>query len=223
MIKLSDRYFQINAISNSDFTKLQDWTNSRVKLDIDLQPIFNFGSLVDGMLTQPELISYSQRTLIKDNKIVKFNKTDFDLAERIKSNFLNNSFCLNFLKNSSFQKVFYKKMQYTFKGKTFVLTVKCMWDFWQEYSHFGAELKTTYAKTKIEYLKAIDFMDIDRQVAFYMDIAGTDTDVIIGISKKTDNVFTIPITRDSEIYKRGKQKYLALAFHWYLLFGGDKF
>jgi hypothetical protein len=50
-----------------------------------------------------------------------------------------------------------------------------------------------------------------------MDIAGSDSDFIYAISKKNCKVFKLAIKRDSDTYRRGKDKYEELAFKWWLL------
>ena len=87
---------------------------------------------------------------------------------------------------------------------------------WMKY---GGDIKSTTATTKQQFLAAVEHFDYDRQRAWYMDISGATQDLLFGISKKYPHeVFTVPITRDSEIYKRGREKYQELAFKFWCLF-----
>ena len=84
---------------------------------------------------------------------------------------------------------------------------------------FGGDLKSTFATSQKQFEEAVDFFDWDRSRAWYMDIAGSRQDFIVGISKKNQKVFKVFIKRDDKIYKRGKEKYDELAFRWWMLFG----
>jgi hypothetical protein len=50
-----------------------------------------------------------------------------------------------------------------------------------------------------------------------MDIAGSNRDFIYAISKKNCKIFKLTIKRDSDIYRRGREKYEELAFKWWQL------
>ena len=84
---------------------------------------------------------------------------------------------------------------------------------------FGGDLKSTFATSQKQFEEAVDFFDWDRSRAWYMDIAGSRQDFIVGISKKNLKVFKVMISRDDKIYKQGKEKYEELAFRWWMLFG----
>jgi hypothetical protein len=56
------------------------------------------------------------------------------------------------------------------------------------------------------------FCDYDRQRAWYMDIAGSDQDVLIWVSKVNYKVFKVPIRRGDELFNSGFKKYNELAF-----------
>ena len=55
-----------------------------------------------------------------------------------------------------------------------------------------------------------------------MDIAGSNQDILIGISKVNNKVFKLPIKRGDDFYNSGKEKYLELAFKWWYLFSYER-
>jgi hypothetical protein len=84
---------------------------------------------------------------------------------------------------------------------------------------YGGDIKSTVCTTQKAFEQSLEYFDYDRQRAWYMDISGAVRDVLIGISKENFKVFIVTITRDSEIYKRGREKYQELAFRYWYLFG----
>lgn len=84
--------------------------------------------------------------------------------------------------------------------------------------NWGGDLKSTTATTQKQFEEAVRYFDYDRQRAWYMDIAGSNQDVLIGVSKENFRVFKVPIRRDDDLYKSGFQKYNELAFKWWALF-----
>ena len=69
---------------------------------------------------------------------------------------------------------------------------------------------------------AVKYFDMDRQRAYYMDIKGSEMDVLIGVSKVNFKVFKVFIDRNSDLYSSGCSKYKYWALKWYHLFGGWK-
>jgi hypothetical protein len=110
-----------------------------------------------------------------------------------------------------------------YQGYEFKLDVRCKWDLWRSDWGWGGDIKSTTATTQAQFEAAAIFFNYDRQRAWYMDVEGADRDVLIGISKvKPHRIFKIPINRESNFYKSGKEKYMELAFRWSLLFGQNK-
>ena len=70
--------------------------------------------------------------------------------------------------------------------------------------------------------QSIDFFDWDRSRAFYMDLTHSlnpslgNQDFIYAVSKTANKVFFKKIVRGDELYERGRQKYLELAFQYWL-------
>jgi hypothetical protein len=107
--------------------------------------------------------------------------------------------------------------QFTYCDFEFQLDTRCKWDWWLPAFNFGGDLKTTFATSQKQFDEAVDFFDWDRSRAWYMDIAKSNRDFIYGISKKNCRIFKKFIERDSDIYRRGREKYEELAFQYWCL------
>lgn len=209
-------YYKRPEISNSDLSwlKQQLWPREMP----DPTEAYKFGSLIDAMITEPEKVDYFNYILGEQ----KYNMTDFAKAERMKMAFFNDPVAAHLAKYSTGQKEMYRVLEMSYCGLPFVLDTRCKWDLWADTFRHGGDIKSTAATSQSEFEAACEYFDYDRQRAWYMDIAGADKDVLIGISKKNFKVFKIFITRDSEFYKSGKDKYLELAFRWWNIYGNGR-
>jgi hypothetical protein len=66
---------------------------------------------------------------------------------------------------------------FTYDEVEFELPVRCKWDLWMDGLKWGGDLKALPPTTQNNLKKL--FCDYDRQRAWYMDIAGSDQDVLI--------------------------------------------
>ncbi|MDR0712757.1 MAG: PD-(D/E)XK nuclease-like domain-containing protein [Bacteroidales bacterium] len=215
---MTTNYYRLPQVSNSDLSWLKNQLYPRENIS-DPTEAYAFGSLIDAMLTEPARVDYFKRTL--DGKRVK--KELFENAVKMKQAFRRDEFCATLTENSDGQKIsIAHDREYNHRGFPFTLDVRCKWDIWREDWGWGGDIKSTTAQTQKEFEAAALYFDYDRQRAFYMDLQGAERDVLIGISKVNHRVFKIFINRESEFYKRGQDKYLELAFRWYLLFGKNK-
>jgi hypothetical protein len=211
-------YYQLPEVSNSDLSWLKDRLYPRENV-LDPTEAYAFGSLIDAMLTEPDRVDYFKRSL--DGKRVK--KELFENAVKMKQAFRKDEFCASISEKADGQKVsIIHDKEYNYRGFPFTLDVRCKWDIWRGDWGWGGDIKSTTAKTQKEFEAAALHFDYDRQRAFYMDLQGSERDVLIGISKANHRIFKIFINREREFYKQGKEKYLELAFRWYLLFGKNK-
>lgn len=211
----ADPYYLRSEVSNSDLSAVKEML-SPSHIVCDRERIFYLGSLVDAVITEPARVDFLNATL--DGEPV--SPADWTWAMRMRKALHREAridpFLAKVLEYSDTQKCSYRTAQpFELDGFTFHLDTRCKWDWWLPQCHFGGDLKTTSASTEAEFLNAIDAFDWDRSRAWYMDIENTDCDFIYAISKKTFKVFKVRITRDSEIYKRGRAKYLDLAFKYY--------
>lgn len=217
MFAPSDNYYERGEVSNSDLTELKDLLHPRPQFG-DREAAFRFGSLVDALITEPARVNFYRRTVDGvEYPEWEFRKAMF-LRDSLRREAGRDKFLAQVLELADTQTVMVNKGQvFDYGGFYFLLDTRCKWDWFLKYFGFGGDLKTTFASTQQEFEQAIDFFDWDRSRAWYMDIAGSDRDFIYAISKKTGQVFKKFITRGDEIYNRGRDKYLELAFQWWCL------
>lgn len=179
-----------------------------------LEKAYAFGTLIDCMITEPFKINYYKFTCAS----YQYTKADFDLAEEMKKSFYRDPLCAQLAQHSTFQKISLKNnFPITYDGLSFNLDVRCKWDLFISNYDMSGDIKSTTATSQKQFEEAVRYFDYDRQRAWYMDIEGRCNDMLIGISKINCKVFKVPIKRDGELYKSGKEKYQGLAFkHWYL-------
>ncbi len=87
---------------------------------------------------------------------------------------------------------------------------------------WGGDIKSTTATTQKQFEDAVRYFDYDRQRFFYMNMAGSNQDILIGISKVNFKVFKVPIQRGSELWNSGRDKTMELAFKYWMMFGDLK-
>jgi len=209
-----DPYFGRNEVSNSDLTWLKNYYQPEMD-EVVKEKAYRFGSLLDAIITEPFKVDYFKKK-VED---VQYTDEEFEKAEQMKKSFLNDPFAKNILSQSDMQKVMIVNRNFTYEDDmNFKLDVRCKWDLWMQNLGWGGDLKSTTATTQKQFEEAVRYFDYDRQRAWYMDIAGSNQDVLIGVSKVNFKVFKVPIRRDDELYKSGFKKYNELAFKWWALF-----
>lgn len=205
-------YYNRSEVSNSDLSTLQKYWEPE-HIIYDKEKAYKFGSLIDAMITEPERVNYFRFTVDK----VQYTKEDFELAKKMKASFNAHPLAALYLKQANTQAIMIRNLAINYDGVDFVLPARCKWDLWLQGMKRGGDIKSTTAETQAQFAAACKHFDYDRQRAWYMDIAGSDTDILFGISKKNHKVFQLPIVRGDEFYNSGKEKYQAIAFkHWYL-------
>jgi hypothetical protein len=208
-------YFSRPEVSNSDLSWLENQLNP--KPIADFTDAFRFGNLIDGMITENFKVDYIN---LKYNDI-QFNKSEFKIAEKMKASFLRDPFCIDFINDCETQVEMFDVLETEYNSIDIKLHRKCKWDAWKKI--YGGDIKSTVATTQKQFEQAVYYFGYHRQRAWYMDIAKSDVDVIIGISKKNYKIFKVFIDTNSEIYKKGKEDYMDLAIRHYLLFGEYKY
>ena len=213
-----DAYYNRSEVSNSDLGWLKDQLNPKMNF-IDPTQAYADGNLLDAMITEPDKIDYFKRT----REGIVFKKVTFNNTVKMKKAFYKDDFCRDFMNGADGQKISVAHGKvYEWNGVEFTLNVRCKWDIWRNDWGWGGDIKSTAAETQLQFEAACKYFNYDRQRAFYMDIEGSERDVLIGISKKNHKVFKIFINRDSNFYKTGKEKYLELAYKHHLLYGENK-
>ncbi|MDR3271931.1 MAG: PD-(D/E)XK nuclease-like domain-containing protein [Flavobacteriaceae bacterium] len=207
-----DAYYQRNEVSNSDLS----WLKKQMYGDDTPDPTeaYKFGTLVDALLTEFHKVDLFKKQV--DG--VQYKDEDWEAGLAMKKAFEKDAFCQNLLAQSSTQEVMSKMREFEFDTLKFSLNVRCKWDLFMDRLGWGGDIKSTAAATQKQFEDAVKYFDYDRQRAWYMDIAGSNQDILIGISKKNFKIFKVPIKRGGELYNSGKEKYSFLAFQWWTLF-----
>lgn len=210
---MKDAYYSRAEVSNSDLSALKQQLYPRP--EHDATAAYKFGSLIDAMITEPGRVDFFRRTLDDEQYAVE----EFEKAERMKRAFYADEFCRAMAEKADGQKVMVRHRWLDYCGYKFELDTRCKWDMWCKDWGFGGDIKSTTATTQAQFEAAARHFDYDRQRAWYMDIAGSERDVLIGISKVNFRVFKVAINRSTGWYKEGFQKYNELAFRWHLIYG----
>ena len=184
----------------------------------DKEKAFRFGTLLDAIITEPARVNYYRLTV--DD--VEYTSEEFQLAREmyksLRMEARKDGFLSKVLKTADTQRFMVNHgQQFEYGGFPFRLDTRCKWDWFLSFAGFGGDLKSTFASSQKQFEEAVDFFDWDRSRAWYMDIARSDQDFIYAISKKNCMVFKKFIRRDDEIYRRGREKYQELAFHYWSL------
>lgn len=209
-----DPYYSRPEVSNSDLSWLKKYWEPQQYV-IDLEKAFRFGTLIDCMITEPHKVNYFRLTCAGDS----YTREEFEQAEAMKKSFYSDPFCAQMAKQCTFQKnTVVPKFDITLNsGFTFHLPARCRWDLYAERIDMGGDIKSTAATTQKQFEEAIYHLDYDRSRAWYMDLAGRNNDILIGISKVNFKIFKVPIKRGDKLYRSGYKKYRELAFrYWYL-------
>ncbi len=207
-----DPYFNRAEVSNSDLSALQEYWQPK-EVTWDKEKAYRFGTLVDAVITEPERVDYIK--LMVDD--VQYTKDEFELATEMKRSYMKDPLCKKMLDDSDCQAVMAVMRDFQYGHIDYAMNVRCKWDLWMPQFGWGGDIKSTTATTQKQFVEACRYFDYDRQRAWYMNIAGSDRDVLIGISKVNKKVFKLPIVRGDEFHISGVQKYEELAFkYWYL-------
>lgn len=215
ILSTDDHYYQRHEVSNSDLTALKEVLYPRSVFG-DREKAFRFGTIVDAMITEPFRVDFLNMTV--DGVLV--NEDEFlharEMQRALRAEARKDKFLEKVLQIADNQTCMVNEDQVFFNGGfEFTLDTRCKWDWWIPSAGFGGDLKTVSASTDAEFENAIDFFDWDRSRAWYMDIAGSDRDFIYAISKRNGRVFKKFINRGDEVYNRGREKYLDLAFKYW--------
>ena len=218
-----DPYYLRSEVSNSDLTALRNKLHPALDFvkPRDRQRAFHLGTLVDGLVTEPSNCNHFRLT-VGDEHYTKEEWTwGKQQLEKLRKAAKKDPFLDYVLKNAVGQKVFVNPSQhFDLECFSFNLPTRCKFDW--HLGLFGGDLKTCAATTYDAFLQAIDFFDWDRSRAFYMDLTHSlnplwgNQDFIYAVSKTSNNVFFKKIVRGDDTYLRGREKYLELAFKYWL-------
>lgn len=213
-------YFQRKEVSNSDLLSLRRAFFGMRDPSEDMAEVFNFGNLVDAMLTEPWRLGdshYGDFTLNLDNEMIAFQYSDWKLAESMAAQAALDPVVRHFIKAGSHQHVFTGSLTFEYENDPYTIEGRCKFDTINLDISTGADYKTTGCTTRKACLASIDHFGYDQATAWYMDLAGIDRHWLIFISKKTKEVFKFAIERGDETYLRGLNKYSYWAHKWLML------
>lgn len=213
---VKDPYYFRKEVSNSDLSWLKKYWEP-AQYVIDLEKAFAFGTLIDCMITEPFRVDYFKLTCAG----VQYTREEFDKAMEMKRAFFADPLCSSLTKQCEFQKTTIRPdFRITLEsGFSFSMPARCKWDLFAPKIDLGGDIKSTACTTQKQFEEAVRHLDYDRSRSWYMDLAGRNNDIIIGISKVNYKIFKVPIKRGDAIYKAGLDKYRELAFRYWYLFG----
>jgi len=217
-----DPYFGRPEVSNSDLSALKDLLYPKPEFG-KKEYAYAFGTLLDNLITEPEKVDLFN--LKVQYQTYPYTAEDFELAKAMKKAYMKDPFCKMVNDNADYQAVSTRyNWIMNYNGFDFTLSQgwRCKWDCFLPQWKMGADIKSTAAETQSQFYAACEHFDYFRSRALYMDIAGTDKDMLIGISKKNQKVFKIAINRGDKLYEHGKAQYEELAWKYWLMFDGLK-
>lgn len=211
-------YFNLNAVSNSNLKELEKMFYVKPDNREGLQEIFNFGSLVDALLTEAWRVNWSTRELhLETGELVFFDVEAFELAKKLVALMKADRVISRLLDCMISQYVFMRTLTFEYEGTEHQIKARCKFDGFSKLFKIGVDYKGLSVTSEAQFLTAVDFFDYDQQAAWYMDLAGIDSHWIIAISKKNGKIFKLAIKRGDEIYLRGRAKYSKWAYRWIML------
>lgn len=201
-------YFARPEVSNSELKNLSRlYRGDTRNIEEEYKEALVIGSLVDAHITGEIYVgesTYEQRELA----YVLYKYMIADALIKI------------FLSFMEGQVKFFEVLTFEYDGITYQIAARCKFDLFSHRFKIGVEIKTTACTTRKSFILSIEFLDYDQAAAWYMDIAKIDRLWIIGISKKTKEIFKFAIERGDETYTRGKAKYCFRAFQWIMFIDG---
>jgi hypothetical protein len=211
-------YFELPEVSSSDLGALKRVFYGLPDNRAELVEAFNFGSLVDAMLTEGYLLYPTVaglRTI--DGQMIHFTLDDWKLAKRLADTLAADPVIRRLLPMAIGQYIFRRTLDFIYEGEVYQIRGKCKFDLYARAIKTGLDFKTTSATTRAQFIESIDFFDYDKAAAWYMDLARIDFFWIAGISKKNGKVFKCAIERGDATHKAGVAKYSVWARRWLLL------
>lgn len=208
---MSQYFAQTKYVSNSDLGSLQRAMQQR---DVVLQGSFlKFGNLVDAKFTEAEKVHEMEAT-----------EEEWALADRMHEAGMADPTLRFYFERSKMQHEVYKeRFEVSYDGDVVLMPVRCKFDFLCSPLRSAADLKTTACTSQESFRKSIEWLNYDRAAAWYMDIKGLDSFMLIGIGKKPERftkrhpVFKYAIQRGDSTYLEGRRKYSFLAYYYYFL------
>lgn len=215
-------YSDHNYISNSMLGEFRDALNNHDKGD--MTKIYNFGNLVDAMLTEEHKIVGNILNEESSGQSIEFDSYEINKAKLMKLAADQDQTIALLNKTMDFQAII-KRNDFIieFDGHEIMIPVKCKFDALGLKYKKAADYKSTAATSLKQFIASINHFDYDRQAAWYMDLAEIDQMIYIGISKKINkatkkhDIYKFVIKRGDETYMSGLKKYSWLAIRYYYM------
>jgi hypothetical protein len=210
---MSTAYFSHPFVSNSDLTRLQQELGGRDA--VDTAQAFSFGTLVHAMILEPHKVDLIRMQV--DG--IEYTKEDIDTARKMRTSFLNDSFCRSLLFACSVEvEMYHKDTKFQHEGIDFTLDTRRKFDLWNPLTNWGGDVKSTTATSQAQFEAAVNMFDYDRARVFYAAGPGSIQDVIIGVSKVAPyRVFKVFMKAGDKLWKSGERKCAELAYKWWAL------
>lgn len=218
-----DPYYSRSEVSNSDLTSLKYRLYPQLNFikDKDRKKAFHLGTLVDALVTEPAKANHFRKTVDDEQYTDAEWKWGKAQLEKLRKAAKKDPFLDYVLKNAEGQRWFVNPCQHFDVGcYSFDLPTRCKFDWFL--GSFGGDLKTTAATSQDQFERTIDWFDWDRSRAWYMMLLNSlnpswgKQDFIYGVSKTANKVFFKKILWGDEVFERGKEKALELAFKMFL-------
>jgi hypothetical protein len=211
-------YFDLPEVSSSDLGALKREYYGLPDNREQLEEIFNFGSLVDAMLTEREKLDYLTLGLRQENGFYIYYTYDtWRRAEVLAEAARKDPVIGRMLDWMVGQYIFRRTLSFDYQGDEYKIRARCKFDLLAKKLLTGLDFKTTACTTQKQFEESIDFFDWDKQASYYMDISKNNYHWIVGISKKNDKIFKYAIERGDAMHKRGADKYSVWAYRWVTL------
>src|SRR5882672_3542634 len=110
-------YFSLPSVSNSELQALRRATNALPNPFEDIQDSFNFGSLVDAMLTEPHRVNHCHFTLEDNGRQITFTPTEWELAIAMYKQALKDPVISVFVGSGSGQHIFSRALTFEYDGE----------------------------------------------------------------------------------------------------------
>lgn len=208
-----DPYFGRSEVSNSDLHDLHRMLYGGN--DRDPTDAYRFGTLIDAMVTEPEVVDFFKRTCHGE----QYTAEEFRIGIKMRDAFRKDKIAAQIIPLCTFQQVFNGPVKLKYGNSEFSIPMRCKYDLWMPSLGYGGDIKSTTATTQKQFEEACRFFDYDQQRAVYMSQSGAKHDVLIGISKVNYKVFKLFINRGDAFFNSGMQKFTDIAFKWWELIG----
>lgn len=216
---LTENYYTRPEVSCSTLKSLKQALYLTKRPD-NLQHIFDYGSLVDALVTEPENIDHSTNTLhLAHGGVATFTDEDWQKACDQKRSIMKDPYLAQLFSVADSQVTATDdEFEFCYQGFTFTMPVRMKADADLPRIDTTADLKTTACTTQKAAVASISHFDYDMQGAFYMDVLRRKRFLFAFSSKKgKKEVFKHAMQRGDDLYQSGLAKYSYWAYMYYML------